>query len=141
MALEQCEKISISDELFARALRQRICPILQTKTNDLLCSLQSEAVYNKDVNALVLSAGGYCHFHFWYLEKLASPATNAQLLENLCKTIENEFFDDLSGNAATRFGEASVCPVCISCNEWEEHLLVLRHVIALTYQTARGLPV
>ncbi|HUK40799.1 MAG TPA: DUF6062 family protein [Candidatus Acidoferrales bacterium] len=126
MVLEQLEKIPISDELFATALRYRVCPvclILQTKTNDLLCGLQSGAVHDQEIKTLVLSAGGYCHFHFWYLEKLASPAANAHLLENLLKNIENQFLADTSGDAASSFGEGWRCPVCSCCENWQEKLL------------------
>jgi len=97
--------------------------VLQSKTNDLLCSLQREAVRDEQVNAVVLAAGGYCHFHFWYLEKLASPVTNAQLLENLLAKINKECFEDNAGDAASSFDDVSRCPVCRSCREWEENLL------------------
>jgi hypothetical protein len=108
-------------------MRQRICPIciiLQSKTNDLLCSLQSEAVYNEEINELVLSTGGYCHFHFWYLERLTNPVTNAQLLQNLLRKVETEFVNNSHANAARPSDELSSCSVCVACAEWQEATLV-----------------
>jgi len=147
MGLEEHIAIPVSDELLTHALGQRICPIcsvLQQKTSDLLCKLQFEAVRNQEVNALVLSAGGYCHFHFWYLERLASPVTNAQLLESLLKKIEKEYLD-ISGDPAVSFGDTSRCPVCCSCKEWEEKLLISfaaktqEREFRAVYESSRGL--
>jgi len=127
MALAEYIKIDVSDELLTHALSQRLCPIcliLQNKTNELLCKLQFEAVHNQEVKALVLSAGGYCHFHFWYLEKLASPVANAQLLEDLLQKIKQEHMEENPGDAAESFGGESHCPVCFLCREWEQNVLI-----------------
>ena len=148
MALEEHIKIYISDELLTNALGQRICPIcliLQNKTNELLCKLQFEEVHNQGVNTLVLSAGGYCHFHFWYLEKLGSPVTNAQFLEDLLKKVEKEFMEDTSGDTADWFGDETRCPVCSSCKEWEQKLLIsftgkiAEKDFCARYESSRGL--
>jgi Family of unknown function (DUF6062) len=148
MALEEYIKIDVSDELLTHALGQRICPIcliLQNKTNELLCKLQFEAVHKQGVNALVLSAGGYCHFHFWYLEKLVSPVTNAQFLQDLLKKIEKECIEDSSGDAADSFSDESHCPVCSSCREWEQKLLISftrkmpENDFCARYESLRGL--
>jgi hypothetical protein len=122
-----------------------MCLVLQSKTNDLLCSLQRDAVRDEKMNAMVLSAGGYCHFHFWYLEKLASPVTNAQLLENLLAKINKDCFEDTAGDAASSFDDVSRCPVCRSCREWEEILLasfaekIPEKVFSAAYETSPGL--
>ena len=148
MALEEQAEINVSDELLTTALRQRFCPIcmiLQNKTNDLMCKLQFEAVHNQEVNARLLSVGGYCHFHFWYLEKLASPVTNAQLLEDLLGKVERECMKNTSGDAAVSFGDALDCPVCCSCRDWEENLLISfagriqGKDFRAVYETSRGL--
>ena len=125
MELEEHVEIYVAEGLVIHKLRQRICPIcavLQNKTRDLLCKLQFDAVHNRDVSALVLSAGGYCHYHFWYLERLASPVTNARLLEDLLGKIQREYLEDDSGKAAASLIAVS-CPVCCSCKEWEEKLV------------------
>jgi hypothetical protein len=119
-------EIDVTEELAIDKLRQRICPIcliLQNKTSDLLCKLQFEAVHKSEVKAAVLSEGGYCHYHFWYLERLASPVTNARLLDDLLNKIENDYLEDDSGEAAASLS-AAYCPVCFSCKEWEEKLVI-----------------
>jgi Family of unknown function (DUF6062) len=126
MDLQEDAELDSSEQLLMSAVRQRICPIcliLQDKTRDLLCKLQFEAVHEQRVNAAVLSAGGYCHYHFWYLERLASPVTNARLLENLLEKIGKECLEDDSGEAAASL-RAPSCPVCCSCNGWEEELMI-----------------
>jgi hypothetical protein len=93
----------------------------------------------------VLSAGGYCHFHFWYIEKLASPATNAQLLESLLTRIEREFLGDANGAVATALDEEPRCPVCWFCRDWEDRLLtsfaarIQERDFRAAYETSRGL--
>jgi hypothetical protein len=148
MALDEQAERNGSNELLMTALRQRSCPIcliLQIKSNDLMCELQFDAVHNPEVNARVLSAGGYCHFHFWYLEKLASPATNAQLLETLLTRIECEFLGDANGAVATGLDEQLRCPVCCSCRDWEDKLLssfaarTQERDFRATYETSHGL--
>ena len=121
MILAEYLNIDVSNDLLLRALRTRICPfcaILQTRTNELLCHLQLEAVQDERVNTLVLSSGGYCHFHFWYLEKLASPVTNARLLEQLLDTLTRRNFED-----SVDLNAGAACPVCLSCRSWEETLV------------------
>ncbi len=118
--------IHIDDDLLTRALRARICPIclvLQTKTNELLCSLQLNAVRDENVHRLVISTEGYCHFHFWYLEKLASPVTNARLLEKLLDKINRQLFEDTSGVATRSCADTVGCSVCRCCGKWEDSLL------------------
>jgi hypothetical protein len=148
MVLQEQTEIHDSDELPTMVLKQRGCPIcliLQKRTHDLMCKLQFEAVHNQEVNARLLSVGGYCHFHFWYLEKLASPVTNAQLLEDLLGKIERECIQSNTGDAAASFGDASGCPVCCSCRDWEENLLrsfagrIQEKDFRAAYETSRGL--
>jgi hypothetical protein len=148
MALDKKAERNVSDELLTTALRQRSCPIcliLQIKSNDLMCELQFEGVHNPEVNARLLSAGGYCQFHFWYMEKLASPATNAQLLESLLARIESEFLGDANGAVAARLDEQLRCPVCCFCKDWEERLLISfaarteERDFRAAYETSHGL--
>jgi hypothetical protein len=117
------------DEALTNDLALRYCPIcliLEEKTRDLLCELQYDAVHKHEVKKLVLEAGGYCHFHFWYLEKLTSSTTNAQLLEHLLKKIRINFpdYQDTPGDP-DRLLPNIRCPVCSSCRTWENDLVVL----------------
>src|SRR6266571_2955032 len=96
MAVPESKKLHDFDKLLTHALERPFCPIcliLQNKTTDMLCRLQFDAVRNEEVNVWVISAGGYCHFHFWYLHSLASAVTNAQLLEGLLQKVEKQFLE------------------------------------------------
>ena len=109
--------IQIDDDLLIRALRGRICPVclvLQTKTYELLCRLQLEAVRDEMVNALILSAGGYCHFHFWYLEKLASPVTNARLMEKLLNGMNRSCLEMIPALRLVRVLSGQAAPFAIA---------------------------
>jgi len=124
------KKVAALDDILTRALVQRWCPIcliLEQKTRDLLCRLQYDAVHDNEVKEFVITSGGYCHFHFWYLDKLTSPTTNAQLLEKLLEKIRTNFPD--YQNTAQRDPGRLVpdvhCPVCSSCRTWEEEFLAL----------------
>jgi hypothetical protein len=136
------------DMLLDRALTLRFCPIcsiLQDRTYNLLCELQLEAVRNEEINALVLSAGGYCHFHFWYLEHLASAATNAQLLEGLLTEIEEGRLEGMLAGTAVVLADRSQCPVCRDGSTWEQNLLAsfIRKIsdqdFRAVYNDSRGL--
>jgi hypothetical protein len=117
------------DEALTNDLALRYCPIcliLEEKTRDLLCELQYDAVHKHEVKKLVLEAGGYCHFHFWYLEKLTSSTTNAQLLEHLLKKIRINFpdYQSKAGDPDLLLPDVR-CPVCSSCRTWEAELVAL----------------
>jgi len=117
------------DEALTAALALRRCPIcliLEEMTHDVLCRLQYDAVHDSETKKSVLEAGGYCHFHFWYLEKLTSSTTNAQLLENLLEKIRLNFpdYQNTSGDPDRLLPDVR-CPACSSCRTWEEELLGL----------------
>lgn len=118
------------DMVLTEALGQRhcrICLILEEKTHGLLCRLQYDAVHDNEVKESVITYGGYCHFHFWYLDRLASPTTNAQLLDCLLERIRIEFLNcqNSSQRVPARFTTGVNCPVCRSSCKWEEELLAL----------------
>lgn len=136
------------EKLLHRPLNVRFCPvcaIIQDRTYNLLCELQLEAIRNKEINARVLAAGGYCHFHFWYLEHLASAATNAQLLDDLLSKIDKERLEGILLGIGGLFADASRCPVCRCCVGWEQRLLdcfveKLSHdEFRAVYEDSRGL--
>ena len=123
------ERLPLEDTL-ATALDQRHCPIcyiLADKTYDLFCQLQYDAVYDPHVKARVTAAGGYCRYHFWYLEKLTSSVINAQLLEGLLERIKAEILSRQNAlqGVSTCLATEARCPACCACREWEEELLAL----------------
>ncbi len=138
------------EDTLATALAQRHCPlchILADKTYHLLCQLQYDAVYDAEVKACVTATGGYCNFHFWYLEKLTSPITNAQLLESLLERIRSEVLSgqNVPQQVSTRLATEARCPACCACRKWEDDLLTLfaakipERGFQVAYQRCRGL--
>jgi hypothetical protein len=57
------------------------------------------------------------------LESLASPVTNAVLLEELIEKTEQEYLEDYSDESAASLPQVR-CLVCRSCRRWEEELLL-----------------
>jgi hypothetical protein len=118
------------DIVLTEAIGRRCCPIcliLEEKTHGLLCRLQYDAVHDNKVKEFVITSGGYCHFHFWYLDRLASPTTNAQLLDALLERIRIDFLNCQNSpqRVPARFTTDVHCPVCSSSYKWEEDLLAL----------------
>jgi hypothetical protein len=112
--------------LLQRAFQLRYCPlcsILQEWIHALLCELQLAAVRDPESRARVLAAQGCCHFHFWYLERLASPTANAQLIEPLLVNIDSELIDHIVTGAPVNGSDRRPCPVCYDCRCRENDLL------------------
>ncbi|HBA39315.1 MAG TPA: hypothetical protein DCZ05_06125 [Deltaproteobacteria bacterium] len=151
MADEENVKTPSLDDILADAISQRYCPvclILEKRTSDLLCQLQYDAVHNDETKEWVISSGGYCHFHFWYIDKLASPTTNAQLLDNLLERIRSGLPSkhDVLKEPAFTLGTEVCCPVCSFSGEREEELLTVfaskieeKEGFRTAYQRSRGL--
>jgi hypothetical protein len=55
-----------------------VCSVVDAMVFEELCQLQRQAVVDPETRADVVARGGYCTDHFWYLEGLTSPVTNAQ---------------------------------------------------------------
>jgi len=109
-----------------------VCSILDSMVFDELCQLQREAVVDPDTHADIVGRGGYCADHFWYLDELASPVTNAELLAPLMDRVVDRLAQiaaDIRGNPnllrqgatelATRFGVPTSCRVCDRVAMWE----------------------
>lgn len=151
MAKEENTKARTLEDILTSAIGQRYCPvclILEDKTNDLLCRLQFDAVRKEEIKESVISAGGYCHFHFWYLHKLASPVTNAELLDALLERIRVEMPDghDVLKSITSSLDAEVRCPACFFSGEWEEELLAVftskieeEKEFRIAYQDSRGL--
>jgi len=89
-------------------------------------------VVDPDTHDDVVARGGYCADHFWYLDELASPVTNAELLAPLMDHVVDRLAQiaaDVRGNPsllrqgatglATRFGVPASCRVCDRVAVWE----------------------
>lgn len=151
MADREENQVAVLDGTLTKALAQHYCPIcliLEDKTRDFLCRLQFDAVRKEEVKESVISAGGYCHFHFWYLHKLASPVTNAELLDALLERIRVEMPDghDVLKSTPSNLITEVRCPVCFISGEWEEELLIVftskieeEEEFRIAYQDSRGL--
>jgi len=106
-----------------------ICRLVDSMVYDEMCQLQRQAVVDPTVHADVVARGGYCADHFWQLEELASPVTNAKLLAPLMDRLA----DCLAGakvelrNSSTGIGSGPVarlggcvtCRVCQHAAEWQ----------------------
>lgn len=147
MEAAEYSDVRLRDAL-TRALPGRLCPIclvLQTQTYDRLRGLQYEAANNEQVGSAIVSAGGYCHFHFWYLERLASPVTNARLLERLLVEINEKWIQAALSDGARTSSRSVRCPVCGACSRWEKLLVetfaekMAEKDFRLAYQTSIGL--
>jgi hypothetical protein len=122
-------------ELLADAMARHRCPVcavLDSMVFDELCRLQREAVVDPDTHADVVARGGYCADHFWYLDALASPVTNAELLAPLIDTASErlaQLVADVPGNPgvlrhgtaqlATRLGIPASCRICDRIATWQ----------------------
>jgi hypothetical protein len=114
-------------------LRCPVCSVLDAMIFDELCRLQRDAVVDPDTHADVLARGGYCADHFWYLDALASPVTNAELLAPLMDRLAERLAavaGELARNPsllrrdvmelAARIGMPVSCRVCDSVAVWQE---------------------
>ncbi len=109
-----------------------VCNVLDSMVFNELCRLQREAVVDPDTHADVVARGGYCADHFWYLDELASPVTNAELMAPLIDRVADrlariaaDIWDNPSllrqgaTELATRFGVPTSCRVCDWVAMWE----------------------
>lgn len=109
-----------------------ICSVLDAMLFDELCHLQRQAVVDPETHAAVVTSGGYCADHFWYLHELASPVTNAELLAPLIDRVTEHltaFSAALHGNPSllrhgaaqlrTRLGACVSCRVCARVALWQ----------------------
>jgi len=109
-----------------------VCAVIDALVFDELCHLQRAAVVDPETHADVVGHGGYCADHFWYLDALASPVTNAELLAPLMDRLAERLTAvaaQLTTNPAllrhgavaisTRVGMLTSCRVCESERVWQ----------------------
>jgi len=140
--------------LLLDAMAQRRCPVCNVRDSmvfDELCRLQREAVVDPDTHADVLARGGYCADHFWYLDALASPVTNAELLAPLMDRVADHLARIMAdirsspgllrhgaAEVATRLGLPATCRVCDRVATWERSAIeALLEIIADPRQAER----
>ena len=92
-----------------------ICHVLDTDEFDFMAALQYQTIKEEKVRQDVVSANGYCNFHFHQMGRLASPMGNAILTKGL---IDSEIKEIERGS----FGPTMRidCPVCKYADEREE---------------------
>lgn len=145
----------MADESFQRliveALKKTACPIctvIEAMVLDELCQLQRQAVVDPEVHADVLARGGYCAEHFWLLDALASPVTNAALLAPLLEQVNEQVaavVREITGSTALlrqsvnqiaeRLGVPRTCRVCDRVRLWED--AALQALLAIMWEPER----
>jgi len=103
---------------FREAFEYRGCPIchvLDKDEFDFMATLQYQTIHEEKVRQDLVSANGYCNFHFHQMARLASARGNAVLTKDLIdaeiKEIEKGSFEP-----TLRID----CPVCKHADEREE---------------------
>ena len=92
-----------------------ICHVLDKDESDFMAQLQYETIKEEKVRQDVVSANGYCNFHFHLMARIASPMGNAILTKDLIGAEIKEIERD-------SFGTILIidCPVCKYVDEREE---------------------
>jgi hypothetical protein len=92
-----------------------ICHVLDKDETDFMAQLQYQTTKQEKARRDVVSANGYCNFHFHQMARLASPIGNAVLTKDLIdaeiKEIEKGSFEP-----TLRID----CPICKYADEREE---------------------
>ena len=92
-----------------------ICHVLDKDETDFMATLQYQTFKEEKVRQDVVSANGYCNFHFHQMARIASPVGNAILTKDL---IDAEIKEIGKGS----FGPTLKieCPICKYADEREE---------------------
>ena len=92
-----------------------ICHVLDKDESDFMAQLQYQTFKEEKMRQDVVSANGYCNFHFHQMARYASPMGNAVLTKDL---IDAEIMEIERGS----FGPTLRidCPVCKYVDEKEE---------------------
>ena len=75
-----------------------ICHVLDEDESNFMATLQYQTVKEERVRRDVVSANGYCNFHFHQMARLASPMGNAVLTKDLIEEEIREIEEKTSGN-------------------------------------------
>lgn len=96
------------------------CRIVATLVHDELCRLQRDVIVDPRAMADVVACGGYCATHWWYLERLASPWTNARVLLPLIERLGARVQAAASHEPPQGVPQQRACPVCKRVAVWED---------------------
>jgi len=109
----------------ARSLREAfgyrgcpICHVLDEDESNFMATLQYQTVKEERVRRNVVSANGYCNFHFHQMARLASPMGNAVLAKDLVKEEIREIEEKTFGKE-----DEIDCSVCNHVIEREDFYL------------------
>jgi len=95
-----------------------ICHMLDKDEYDFMATLQYQTMKEEMVRQDVVSANGYCNFHFHQMARLASPVGNAILIKEMIgteiKRLETGSFEST---------EKIDCPVCRHTEKREDFYL------------------
>jgi hypothetical protein len=84
-----------------------ICHVLDKDEADFMAQLQYQTIKEEKVRQDVVSANGYCNFHFHQMVRIASPVGNAVLTKDL---IDAEIKEIEKGSlGSTSKGDCSIC--------------------------------
>jgi hypothetical protein len=126
------------------------CPLCAMLRRDELDSLyqwvgqSGEGDKNSERRKLLLSAGGFCNYHFWRFERMSTHYGSAgiavQLIEKLLqilRTHKQKYFADVikykGGHSKIRLSDNNVeCPLC--CELGEKERVYLKELLAILRQ-------
>ena len=100
------------------AFRYRGCPICQILDQDeydFMCQWQHRTFMEEKTREDLVSAKGYCNFHFYEMARLTSPLVNAVVVKDL---IDKEV-EEIEKGAIPSPGKID-CPVCRYVGQKEE---------------------
>jgi hypothetical protein len=89
--------------------------VLDKDESDFMATLQYQTIKEEKVRQDVVSANGYCNFHFHLMARMASPMGNAILTKDLIGAEIKEIERDSFGTTLR-----IDCPVCKYVDEREE---------------------
>jgi len=93
-----------------------ICHVLDRDETDFMAQLQYQTIKEEKVRKDVVSANGYCNFHFHQMARMASPIGNAILIKDLIKEEIREIEEKTSGMKDEV--DCSVCNYVIDCEDF-----------------------
>jgi hypothetical protein len=95
-----------------------ICLVLDKDEYNFMCHWQHQTFKEEKARQDLVSANGYCNFHFYEMARLTSPLVNAVVVKDL---IDKEI-QEIEKGAFQSLGKID-CPVCAYLGQREEFYL------------------